>query len=83
MEQPLSSIAFRGSVIEAIAEAKIQKKLFVVYTAGVWGTRRDYIKLESLREHLRTEVSKLVGDNNKLMCRINECRSTWAKLVEI
>ncbi|KAL6526681.1 hypothetical protein OROGR_015771 [Orobanche gracilis] len=34
MEQPLSSLAFRGSVIEAIAEAKLQKKLFVVYTAG-------------------------------------------------
>ncbi|KAL3642097.1 hypothetical protein CASFOL_012912 [Castilleja foliolosa] len=34
MEQSLSSLAFRGSIVEAIAEAKLQKKLFVVYTAG-------------------------------------------------
>ncbi|KAH6786504.1 hypothetical protein C2S52_006056 [Perilla frutescens var. hirtella] len=34
MEHSLSSLAFRGSITEAIAEAKHQKKLFVVYTAG-------------------------------------------------
>ncbi|KAI3459753.1 hypothetical protein Pfo_016416 [Paulownia fortunei] len=34
MEQSLSSLAFRGSIAESIAEAKRQKKLFVVYTAG-------------------------------------------------
>ncbi|GFP80713.1 UBX domain-containing protein 4 [Phtheirospermum japonicum] len=34
MDQSLSSLAFRGSIVEAIAEAKLQKKLFVVYTAG-------------------------------------------------
>ncbi|KAL8487426.1 hypothetical protein ACS0TY_023919 [Phlomoides rotata] len=34
MEQPLISLTFRGSILEAIAEAKLQKKLFVVYTAG-------------------------------------------------
>ncbi|KAL6526687.1 hypothetical protein OROGR_015777 [Orobanche gracilis] len=42
MEQPLSSLAFRGSVIEAIAEAKLQKKLFVVYTAGVGNKKGLY-----------------------------------------
>ncbi|GER45695.1 Ubx domain-containing [Striga asiatica] len=34
MERSLSSLAFRGSIVEAVAEAKLQKKLFVVYTAG-------------------------------------------------
>ncbi|KAL0366664.1 UNVERIFIED_CONTAM: Plant UBX domain-containing protein 11 [Sesamum radiatum] len=34
MEQSLSSLAFRGSILEAIAEAKQQKKLFVVYTSS-------------------------------------------------
>ncbi|PIN21715.1 Ubiquitin regulatory protein UBXD2 [Handroanthus impetiginosus] len=34
MEQSLSSLAFKGSITEAISEAKRQKKLFVVYTAG-------------------------------------------------
>ncbi|XP_051118191.1 plant UBX domain-containing protein 11 [Andrographis paniculata] len=34
MEHSLSSLAFRGSIAEAIAEAKQQKKLFVVYTGG-------------------------------------------------
>ncbi|KAL2470190.1 Plant UBX domain-containing protein 11 [Abeliophyllum distichum] len=34
MEQSLSSLAFKGSITEAIAEAKQQKKLFVVYTSG-------------------------------------------------
>ncbi|KAG8375942.1 hypothetical protein BUALT_Bualt09G0011400 [Buddleja alternifolia] len=34
MEQSLSSLAFRGSIVEAIAEAKRQKKLFVVYASG-------------------------------------------------
>ncbi|XP_057778990.1 plant UBX domain-containing protein 11 isoform X2 [Salvia miltiorrhiza] len=34
MEYSLSSLAFRGSITEAIAESKQQKKLFVVYTAG-------------------------------------------------
>lgn len=34
MENSLSSLSFRGSITEAIVEAKQQKKLFVVYTAG-------------------------------------------------
>ncbi|XP_027117279.1 plant UBX domain-containing protein 11-like isoform X1 [Coffea arabica] len=34
MEQSLSSLTFRGSIMEAIAEAKQQKKLFVVYISG-------------------------------------------------
>lgn len=34
MEQSVSSLAFRGSVTEAILEAKRQKKLFVVYISG-------------------------------------------------
>ncbi|XP_071712697.1 plant UBX domain-containing protein 11 [Rutidosis leptorrhynchoides] len=34
MEQSISSLAFRGSIIEAITEAKRQKKLFVVYISG-------------------------------------------------
>lgn len=34
MDQSLSSLAFKGSITEAIAEAKQQKKLFVVYTSG-------------------------------------------------
>ncbi|XP_009762764.1 plant UBX domain-containing protein 11 [Nicotiana tabacum] len=34
MERPLSSLVFNGSIIEAIAEAKQQKKLFLVYVSG-------------------------------------------------
>ncbi|KAL9140535.1 hypothetical protein ABFS82_14G043200 [Erythranthe guttata] len=34
MEQSLSSLAFKGSILEAITEAKREKKLFVVYNAG-------------------------------------------------
>ncbi|KAL8227302.1 hypothetical protein R6Q57_017134 [Mikania cordata] len=34
MEQSISSLAFKGSIIEAITEAKRQKKLFVVYISG-------------------------------------------------
>nr|GMD60003.1 plant UBX domain-containing protein 11 isoform X1 [Ipomoea batatas] len=34
MEQSLSSLAFKGSIGEAITEAKQQKKLFVVYISG-------------------------------------------------
>lgn len=34
MEQSIASLAFRGSIIEAITEAKRQKKLFVVYISG-------------------------------------------------
>ncbi|GJT61174.1 plant UBX domain-containing protein 11, partial [Tanacetum coccineum] len=34
MEQSISSLAFQGSIIEAITEAKRQKKLFVVYISG-------------------------------------------------
>ncbi|KAK1435265.1 hypothetical protein QVD17_01026 [Tagetes erecta] len=34
MEQSISSLAFKGSIAEAINEAKRQKKLFVVYISG-------------------------------------------------
>ncbi|KAG2726104.1 hypothetical protein I3760_01G097000 [Carya illinoinensis] len=34
MEQSLSSLTFKGSITEAIIEAKRQKKLFVVYISG-------------------------------------------------
>ncbi|XP_076915734.1 plant UBX domain-containing protein 11-like [Bidens hawaiensis] len=34
MERSVSSLAFKGSIIEAITEAKRQKKLFVVYVSG-------------------------------------------------
>ncbi|XP_059653929.1 plant UBX domain-containing protein 11 isoform X2 [Cornus florida] len=34
MEQSISSLAFKGSIIEAITEAKGQRKLFVVYISG-------------------------------------------------
>ncbi|KAI7739014.1 hypothetical protein M8C21_030547 [Ambrosia artemisiifolia] len=34
MEQSISSLAFKGSINEAITEAKRQKKLFVVYISG-------------------------------------------------
>ncbi|CAH9136578.1 unnamed protein product [Cuscuta epithymum] len=34
MERSLSSLAFKGSVAEAISDAKQQKKLFVVYISG-------------------------------------------------
>ncbi|KAJ0034094.1 hypothetical protein Pint_25702 [Pistacia integerrima] len=34
MERSLSSLTFKGSIPEAIAEAKKQKKLFVVYISG-------------------------------------------------
>ncbi|XP_042751740.1 plant UBX domain-containing protein 11 isoform X1 [Lactuca sativa] len=34
MEQSVSSLAFKGSIIEAITEAKRQKKLFLVYISG-------------------------------------------------
>ncbi|KAL3829233.1 hypothetical protein ACJIZ3_018035 [Penstemon smallii] len=34
MEQSISSLTFKGSILEAISEAKQQKKLFVVYIAG-------------------------------------------------
>ncbi|MCD7456474.1 hypothetical protein HAX54_031912 [Datura stramonium] len=34
MEQLLSSLVFSGSIIEAITEAKQQKKLFVVFVSG-------------------------------------------------
>ncbi|KAJ0941548.1 putative Ubiquitin-like domain, UBX domain, Ubiquitin-like domain superfamily [Helianthus annuus] len=34
MEQAISSLAFKGSINEAIIEAKRQKKLFVVYISG-------------------------------------------------
>ncbi|KAL3506660.1 hypothetical protein ACH5RR_032042 [Cinchona calisaya] len=34
MEQSLSSLTFKGSIVEAISEAKQQKKLFVVYISG-------------------------------------------------
>jgi hypothetical protein len=34
MEQSLPSLTFKGSITEAIVEAKRQKKLFVVYISG-------------------------------------------------
>lgn len=34
MERAISNLAFRGSILEAITEAKRQKKLFVVYISG-------------------------------------------------
>ncbi|KAL6976255.1 hypothetical protein U1Q18_025042 [Sarracenia purpurea var. burkii] len=34
MEHTISSLAYKGSIVEAIAEAKGQKKLFVVYISG-------------------------------------------------
>ncbi|XP_057460259.1 plant UBX domain-containing protein 11-like isoform X2 [Actinidia eriantha] len=34
MEHAISSLAYKGSIVEAIAEAKRQKKLFVVYISG-------------------------------------------------
>jgi hypothetical protein len=34
MEQSLSLLTFKGSITEAIIEAKRQKKLFVVYISG-------------------------------------------------
>nr|XP_043627385.1 plant UBX domain-containing protein 11 [Erigeron canadensis] len=34
MDQSVSSLAFKGSILEAITEAKRQKKLFVVYISG-------------------------------------------------
>jgi hypothetical protein len=34
MEPSLSMLSFKGSIIEAIIEAKRQKKLFVVYISG-------------------------------------------------
>lgn len=37
MVQTLSSFTFKGSITEAIIEAKQQKKLFVVYVSGTFG----------------------------------------------
>ena len=34
MAHTISSLAYKGSIVEAIAEAKRQKKLFVVYISG-------------------------------------------------
>lgn len=34
MERAISNLAFKGSILEAITEAKRQKKLFVVYISG-------------------------------------------------
>ncbi|KAH0634565.1 hypothetical protein KY284_037351 [Solanum tuberosum] len=34
MEQLLSPLVFNGSIVEAITEAKQQKKLFVVFVSG-------------------------------------------------
>ncbi|KAF5945001.1 hypothetical protein HYC85_015229 [Camellia sinensis] len=34
MEHSFSSLAYKGSIVEAIAEAKRQKKIFVVYISG-------------------------------------------------
>lgn len=34
MVQLLSSLVFNGSIVEAITEAKQQKKLFVVFVSG-------------------------------------------------
>lgn len=34
MERAISSLAFKGSIAEAVVEAKRQKKLFVVYISG-------------------------------------------------
>lgn len=36
MEQLLSPLVFNGSIVEAITEAKQQKKLFVVFVSGNW-----------------------------------------------
>ncbi|GMP86447.1 hypothetical protein CsSME_00039221 [Camellia sinensis var. sinensis] len=34
MERSISSLAYKGSIVEAIAEAKRQKKIFLVYISG-------------------------------------------------
>ncbi|XP_030528192.2 plant UBX domain-containing protein 11 [Rhodamnia argentea] len=34
MEQSLLSLTYKGSILEAISEAKVQRKLFVVYISG-------------------------------------------------
>lgn len=34
MERSIASLAYKGSIVEAIAEAKRQKKIFVVYISG-------------------------------------------------
>ncbi|OWM67400.1 hypothetical protein CDL15_Pgr019860 [Punica granatum] len=44
MEQSLSSLTFKGSIPEAISEAKIQKKIFVVYISG---EDADSIRMEN------------------------------------
>lgn len=36
MEQSLSSLTYKGSIPAAIAEAKNQRKLFVVYISGLF-----------------------------------------------
>lgn len=51
MEHSISSLAFKGSVIEAISEAKRQKKLFVVYISG------DNAESSNLETSMLTELS--------------------------
>lgn len=36
MEQSISSLAFKGSISEAIVESKNQRKLFLVYISGIF-----------------------------------------------
>ncbi|GJS79383.1 hypothetical protein Tco_0729264 [Tanacetum coccineum] len=43
MEQSISSLAFKGSIIEAITEVRMQKKLFVVYISG---DNEDFVSMD-------------------------------------
>ncbi|GJS68995.1 STRUBBELIG-receptor family 7-like protein isoform X2 [Tanacetum coccineum] len=56
MEQSISSLAFKGSIIEAITEARRQKKLFVVYISDV-----DALESVKCSEEQIQEVVKELG----------------------
>lgn len=60
MEQLLSSLVFNGSIIEAITEAKQQKKLFVVFVSGS--------NLESNQLETSTWLDPRVADSISKYC---------------
>ncbi|GKD55821.1 hypothetical protein Tco_1289208 [Tanacetum coccineum] len=75
MEQSISSLAFKGSIIEAITEVRMQKKLFVVYISG---DNEDFVSMdkstwsESSVEESLLKYDAVANDFDDLTVRYGE-----------
>ncbi|GKD50098.1 hypothetical protein Tco_1279074, partial [Tanacetum coccineum] len=72
MEQSISSLAFKGSIIEAITEVRMQKKLFVVYISG---DNEDFVSMDKStwsESSLVDAVTRVANDLGRFNVRYGE-----------